>query len=207
MKCKLLLITFFTISTWSASAQIKKGSILLGGSLQVYTQKSEPLDTRYTQFGIRPAVGKAIKDNLIAGFDLGFTSNATRNPDSSSIKINEKAYGAGFFLRKYATLGKNFYLFGQGRLGAGYYRNKYSPSVYPSNRAEGFTIDLNFYPGVAYSVTNKIQLEAGLPSFLSLTYDRFKQHNNYKGSSFNASTSLSNAGDFSVGVRVLLNRQ
>src|SRR5690349_3813289 len=119
MYCKHLLITVITCWSLSASAQISKGSLFLGGNLFFSTQKNEDAKFTNTAFSVNPAIGKAIRENLILGIDLTYLNQQTKSNDST--RSTEQYAGAGFFARKYASIGKGFYLFGQARVGGYYY--------------------------------------------------------------------------------------
>lgn len=203
MKFKLLLsgIIFLISAVSTVNGQIKKGSTLLGGSIEFTTEKNDFNDASTTSFNISPAVGKAIRDNLVVGVDLNFYTRENRN--NPNIRINDKVVGGGFFIRKYATLGKGFYIFGQGRIGGGYVNYQMHDNTNVSYTQKGYNLGLNVYPGVAYSLTNRFQLEAGMPGILNVNYSSLK-NNGTKNNTFSASTSLTKLGGLSIGFRVLL---
>lgn len=201
MKCKLLLTCLLLIAFGTMNAQIKKGSILLGGSLDFETSHNKVFDYTTTTFGISPAIGKAIRDNLIAGVQLSFSTS--RNKDSA-VAIDDKSYGAFYFMRKYATLGQGFYLFGEGRLGGSYSKIDRGSSGGSFYKNEYYNIGLNFNPGIAYSITNKLQLELGLPNFLGINYTKGLSQD--KSSTFSVRTALSQVSNVSIGLRILLNK-
>jgi len=207
MKCKILLTVFLLISLSAIQAQIKKGSILLGGTLALETEKTNnPGESRQTTFFISPSIGKAIRDNLIAGVDLMFST--TENTGETNFNVNYKGYGAGFFLRKYAPLGKNFYLFGDARLGGSYNKNKSEQlgTGGSGSYSEGYNINLRVYPGISYSVSNKLQVELGLPSLINANYYRDLQGQKSTRNSFTLRSALGDAAALTVGIRVLLNK-
>src|SRR5688500_1270098 len=115
---KHLLITVMSITTLSASAQITNGSILLGANLVFATEKNENYNSKTTRTDGNISDVKAISQNLVAGSDITYSYYRTKTGDTA--KTIQQHYGAGFFLRKYASLGKGFYLFGQARAGASY---------------------------------------------------------------------------------------
>jgi hypothetical protein len=207
MKIKsLLLLPFLSISIIT-SAQIQKGTIMIGGYLSYSSQKSEANNSKTHAFNISPGVGKAVKENLIVGIDVlyyGASSESTFAPGSKS---ETNGFGGGIFLRKYATIAKNFYLFGQGRAGTSFLKEETS---FPGNAytAKTTNINLSAYPGVAYSITPKLQLEAGLPNLLYANYNTRKVSgtNADKNTGFEVATSLSSGTPISIGLRVLLNR-
>ncbi|MET0299913.1 MAG: hypothetical protein ABW036_09130, partial [Flavitalea sp.] len=88
-------------------------------------------------------------------------------------------------------MGKNFYLFGHGSLGAGWQKTSYRNGG-TSGKNEGYNIGLNFYPGLAYSVTSRLQLEAAMPSFLYASYTNLDPGNGIHKRTFSAGTAFSN---------------
>jgi hypothetical protein len=201
---KHLLITVIAFTSLAASAQINKGSILLGGNLGFSTQNNEEFKSKSTNLWIDLSAGRAIKQNLVAGFDLTYNNNQTKSNDST--KTIQQFSGAGVFVRKYAPMGKGFYLFGHGRAGAAYRTTKQELNNY--DEGKGYNINLGVYPGISYEVNKKFHLEASLPGFLSINYgkDKYTRENGseYKHSAFSFSTSISNAVAISIGLRVLI---
>lgn len=206
MKLKFLLFSALAVFfTTNVNAQIKKGSIFLGGSIDFYTQKSESpgtgMEPKYHSFGVSPAIGKAIKDNFIVGIETYFSSSESNG--SVDYRNNSKMAGGGFFARKYAPLGKGFSIFGHGGIGAGW--SKVSQwSMGSTSKTEGYNINFRAYPGIAYNVNHKLQLEVGFPNLIYANYTNDEQ-NGARTKTFNIGSSVSNFGELRVGVRFLLN--
>src|SRR5262245_29001873 len=125
MKKYLLLLSIATVFTLCAThAQIKKGATFLGGDIGGSTAKTKSADTTYSKqngFYISPVFGKAIRENLILGFDL--VTNIYNNENAASVGYDQKhrSYGGGVFLRKYKQLGSSgFSIFAQARLGVSF---------------------------------------------------------------------------------------
>ena len=212
MQLKHLLVTVITLTSLSASAQINKGSIFLGGNVFFASQKSDGYDVnnpdhyRLTSFGISPSIGKAIRQNMVAGFDFTYYNSLTKaNPVG---KTTQQLIGGGVFIRKYAPLGKGFYLFGHARAGGSYNDIKHESGN--GNDGKGYSITINAYPGISYEVTKKLHLEASLPGLFYLNYgsSKFTRPNGsqYSESGFSIGTSISNAAAISLGLRFLIAR-
>jgi hypothetical protein len=201
---KHLLIAVMALTTLSTSAQIKKGSILFGGNLGFSTQNNEEYKHKATSIGINLSAGKAIRQNLVAGFDLTYSAYQTKNNDS--VKTNQEYAGAGVFIRKYAPLGKGFYLFGHARAGAAYTTTK--QEFNSNDESKGYTININAYPGISYEVNRKMHLEASMPGLLYISYGKGKNTradgSHYRNSSFSVGASISNAVEISIGLRILI---
>ncbi len=89
-----------------SQAQIKKGSILLGGIVRYENHKSDDKSLaenkiRDKQFEIGPAIGIAIRDNFVAGLELGY-SNRKNVHESNYFHNDQKldGYYANAVIRK-----------------------------------------------------------------------------------------------------------
>ena len=210
MKCKILLLSVIALTSVSVKAQILKGSTYIGGNFSVSAQKNEQDNQNASSFYVSPSIGKAIKENLIVGVTLNYSNTINKYDLPAPAKSRETDYGAGFFVRKYLNLVSKFYLFGQGSLGANFSESKNSTGLRPDSKS--FSVNLNFYPGIAFEINRTFQLEAGLNNLFNVSY----QHGKYypdnssaqnKFSSFYASSALDTNNWLSVGLRVLLNKQ
>jgi hypothetical protein len=162
-----------------SQAQISKGTILLGGDFGFGTSSDKSTTdgttpvipsttTKNSQFSLYPSIGKAIKDNLVIGVDLGIGySSQNSNP---SYKEND--YGFGVFMRNYKYLGSRFYFFVETTLGFSYSDYTQDDSTtYPNHEdSKSYGISLGLSPGLAFSLSRKWQLEAEFPSVLSAEY-------------------------------------
>jgi hypothetical protein len=112
---KILLSTIISATiSFVANAQISKGSVLLGGGLNISKIKSENStppspETNQTNFSINPAIGIAIKENLVFGVLLSYGNSENTYGSPSQVQENDySSYGGGVFLRRYLVLGKDF---------------------------------------------------------------------------------------------------
>jgi hypothetical protein len=214
-----LLIAVIFFLTVSSYAQINKGSTLIGGILNLSSNNLKNPDSslsKQTYFSILPSAGFAVNTNTILGFSLFYKTN-TGSGSLYPFKTKDNGYGAGIFLRKYQLLLNRFYLFGEGNLMFDYESYNYtthniSNAEYDS-KAYGFS--LNFTPGVAFSLTHKWQLEAGLQNLLSVNYTNSKEvsKNNsadqdFKENNFSLSSSFepTSFNNIFIGLRFLINK-
>ncbi len=208
-----LLLSFFAVAlaVVSVNAQIKKGSVFLGGNLSGSTQTTKQPgvdDVVQNGFGISPVVGKFIKDNLVVGGRLNFGIGTQK---SAGDKYNSKSYGAGVFVRKYKNIGSGgFYIFIQGDLNVD---NSVQEAISanpntPRNKIKRLNIGLNANPGISFAVSKKLHLESGLSNLASLNYFREKREpTSITTTGFGLATSLNNASsNIYVGFRVLLGK-
>jgi hypothetical protein len=210
MQKYIYLFLLFIAASLSSRAQIKQGSWLLGGDFTFTSNTSNqpdgtPYSNKNTSFTISPSVGKAIKDNLILGFDLSYThqGSTTVQPLPPDEVSTYNQYGAGVFMREYKTLGSNFSLFLQERVGGSFAKLINSNS----SDARSMSFNLGFSPGVAYSVSRKVQLETGFQNLLYANYTHTKigaDPSAVKNNNFSVGTNLGYAfQNLIVGVRFL----
>src|SRR5450432_3887500 len=108
------LFIFFISFSLVSNAQISQGSVLLGGDIDFNSQKTHSTDAINTSnnsnFSFNPSIGKAIKDNLVLGFDAsyGHVQNSSDAGGGNTSTAKTDTYGLGVFLQKYFPLGKGF---------------------------------------------------------------------------------------------------
>ncbi len=216
-----LLIAFYFSTTYSIG-QISSGKILLGGSIgYAGNNNSEPSQPNsssdYNNFYSNIQVGKFVKENTAAGLFLSY--NYVENSYYSNPLNKSSDYGAGVFYRKYKSLSRNFYFFGEGDASYSYSKNKQSlyqngtrvtNDIIVSNRGS-----LSFIPGISYSVWKKMQVELLMPNILSISY----AHTNTKyfytnptstvineGNNFSANANLNSnfLSNFAIGFKFIL---
>ncbi|HXB07320.1 MAG TPA: hypothetical protein VNW04_09395 [Puia sp.] len=181
---KKLYVLFFAVLACSITqAQINKGTTVLGGSLfyndQSYSNDMPGVTSNSNgskSLGIDASFGKAIKDNLVLGVDISYEHLWGSYSPGSATTGNDLV--AGIFLRKYIHLGQGFYLFGETTLSGGYMHNSQpvqQGSQLTGDVSDSYVASIRFFPGIAYALSPKWQLEVGLPSFLTIGYSHTKQ--------------------------------
>jgi hypothetical protein len=217
-KFTLLFLISATIFTITSNAQIKKGSVFLGGDIGGSAQTTKRNGTKVnSQEGltISPVFGKAIKENLIVGGDanIGFFTNDNNPASGSFTGQKNNSYGAGIFIRKYKPIGKSsFSMFLQGRFGVNYNSNEYTGSSSSFDKTKRYTIGVFAYPGISYTVSKKLQLETGFNNLFGLSY--FTEERELSSGSpyiektngVNISSSLNNISSLYLGFRVLIGK-
>lgn len=207
--------TFLTVSLLTLAAltqaQIKKGSVLVGGSIQYKNNKTENVNNsgklKSKTFEIGPAAGFAIQDNLVIGLDLQYS-----NSKNNDYEIN--GYAGYAFLRKYWNINSKFYAFAHASGGYGRIKGEsidVPGSTYDSE-SKGWSVSASLIPGIAYSAGSKVMLEATFLPLFNIFYNktdidtRYDINNPTKSElkGFSVSSSLANAQQFSLGVRFLL---
>ena len=214
MKTKILsLIAILLIAATCTNAQITQGKYLLGGSVSYSSNQPIPSNGTPTQqiFNSNIQIGKAVKENTVAGLILSYYSNN----GGGAYKAN--GYGAGVFYRKYKPLTKGLYFFGEADALYNYSRNTQGKFEIGSEGTRNTTNGamLSFVPGLSYAVWKKLQMELSMPYLLTISYGRGKtettstgiqQVTTSKTNSFGANASL-NANilnNFAIGFKFLL---
>jgi len=209
----LIGLTFFY--SFSVFGQVNKGSILLGGDFNAFTEKQEINSQEFDNNGIflSPLVGKALKNNLITGIYLEFGYGKNENDQTWNL-VENNIYGAGFFLRNYKKIKNDFYGFLQGNLGYFYSRYKFEQTGFGyENKQSGIAIALS--PGLSYKISRKLHLEAGLRELASIGYSVSKHHDfnqlstsDTKAKRFSISSSLNNFNsNLYFGFRLLIDKK
>lgn len=214
---KYYFLAFLLVSFFSTTAQIKKGSILLGGQLSYYNDKYEnaTMNQQYRggSFGI--SLGKAFKENSVAGFNFAFSPGKQDNivTGNDTFSVTNKRTDAGVFFRKYKKIAQDFYFFAQidGSVIISTQKEDHKRTGDIKATQRGGFISLT--PGISYQLFKKMQLELTIPNVLGMQYlvtkmdsqNPLTQNAKRKQASFysnlNNSTSLSFLG---VGFRFVL---
>lgn len=222
MKKALLFSLAAVCATFSASAQINKGSTYVGGNLGFYSSKTnyeQPItDGKTSVVNLLPSVGFAYKDNRVWGVYLNYSHNES-NVGTNDVNATSNLYGIGTFLRQYKPIGKGFFVFAQENLAFSYTDDKAIQSASYVTETKSYQVSLGLTPGVAYDVSKKFQLELTLNNIFSAGYSHARQTEALTGSSpyatvyhqnnFNLSGNLgqlAQVGDIAIGARFVLGR-
>lgn len=209
LTCSLLVIASIT------QAQIKKGSILLGGSIQYSNETGQEIPDRTGKEKVKaitigPAIGYALADNLVLGLELGY-SHGKSNMNFRDHKSS--GYSGVVFMRKYWNITSKFYAFANAEAGYGRGTAKTTDKGNANFRAtnKSWAVNATVKPGIAFSVNKKIMLESTFFPLLNVEYGKsnfeytdvnFRNHSTVQ--QFKANSSFTNGQTFSLGVRFLL---
>ena len=208
MKKSLLFSVAAILFASMVNAQISKGSVFIGGQISGFSSKNNngSVTQKQSNFYISPAVGIAIKQNLIAGIDVTY-SRSINDYGSGGNPVN--TYGGGIFLRKYVPLSMRFNFFIQGRLGYSYDKRE-NGSGTNYTVAKTNNVGLSIYPGVAFALTKTLYVEAGFNNMALLSYYHYSYNQpnipapvKNTSSNFTYNTSVSNT-NFSFGLRFII---
>ena len=171
---KLFTLFVFSIFVFTANAQFQKGNKVLGAGLNFETGSTDYPNFLYknTNFNIGLNMGFATKENMLKGFyvNTGFGKTkydyiAASTPDVFSSVFD---LSAGYYIRWYKSIGKGFYLFGEGNAGCSYSIQKNKTSS--NTNLEELRAGISVYPGLSYELNKKILLELRFGDFASAEY-------------------------------------
>jgi hypothetical protein len=211
---KLFTLPIIIMISISLSAQIKKGSIFLGGDLSGGLSKTKVADSTFNKqngLNVSPVFGKAVEDDLVFGghLDLNFSEN---NYSGTYPDQRNDSYGGGIFLRKYKAIGKGgFYVFLDGGLNYIYRRYKYGATGYSSDTKQNI-IYVTAFPGLSYALTKKLHLETGFRELLNLNYSHEKKietnlsTTTYSTNHVGFDSNLDNLSSLYLGFRLLIGK-
>lgn len=216
----LLLTAVAAIFNLTVSAQIKKGSILLGGQIGYYDYNGKFATTQNKQkngaalFNI--SAGMAIRENKAVGIAATYyhinDDYATGGSLYNNTKYNRLNIDA--FYRLYKKLAKDLYMFGE--IGAGYVGIDETSASLPSNTIVTKYItsggELYITPGVAYRIYKKLQVELVMPRIGETNYTHQKRTtqpsspDDYtrNGFYFNSSLNGNFLGNLALGFKLVL---
>lgn len=208
MKKHFLLLTTGLFTVVLVNAQIKKGDVLLGGGVTFGTTSSKPNPSDATTISVYPSIGKAVKDNLVVGLNLGFGHYHSKGGSTPASISNSYSYSLGAFVRRYKELGAKFYLFGEGDLTGTYSRAKnYFDGTDPSSVPASKTWSANAAVGggIAYFVSPHVQLETGIQDLAYAGYNHASGGGGSTSHGFAIGTGLNEAvQNLIVGVKWIL---
>lgn len=215
---KFIFTCLIVLVAISSNAQISQNSILFGGDFGLTTGKvssTNSNDQKTNTGSISLSLGKAIKENTVVGFNVGYygskATNAPYGTDTATNKIN--GYNFGIFYRQYKTIAKDLYLFGQANAIYSNSTMKFDYKVYPANnyKTTQNMVAVSVTPGIAYKIFKKTFIELSLNNLVSLqyTHENMTENSGYsiKSNSATLSTAFSNnntLGAVGLGFRFIL---
>lgn len=214
---KTIVLPFVLLAiSFSLSAQIKKGSTLLGADLGFSGSNfkteyvSNEVKSSSNGFNVALLYGKAIKDNLFIGGSVSFASSTLKqgNPETEQ---TSKSYGASVWTRKYFPVYGPLYAFVNGSLYATIGKNE-NPNSNPE-KTNSLGLGVGIYPGISFQLKKSFYLDASLNNLANIYYNHTSgdqtdpSGNTVKqtSSSYGISTSLGNSSNpLQLGIRWII---
>ncbi len=216
---KIITLTIVLLLASSTYAQFQKGNTVLGFGLNIQSYKNEmnsytiPQTTKNTGFSLSGELGFAKKENRLSGFFInggyGVLKNEFPTMPIANSKINSYNVGGGYFTRTYKSLGKNFFVFGEGKAGL-YYSQQNNNKITSNPYAQQFGVNLGLYPGLAYKWNNRFLLELRFTDLISAGYSQREEtatnnkKNIQKSFSLSSGLGLGNLGNIDIGARWII---
>ncbi len=212
MRKQIMLLSATVLISVSSMAQFQKGDKTLGLGLDINTTSSKTtsgsVETSQKNFfgGLSAELGIASSANRLNGFYLSGGLGSSKSETSSTVTQNNYSVGGGYFTRKYLPLSKSFYVFGDGRIGAGVGGQKYDPAASTQN---SFNATARIFPGVAYKWNKNILLEVRFADLLNAGYSRQKTKGSgtttiQSGFNLNSNLGLGYLQNFGIGARWII---
>ena len=220
MKTKILLTTVILFfAAFSANAQIDKGKYLFGGSINVSGLKSNQTSSNLKNESLYTSIqfGKVLKENTVVGIIASYSYNNYYVNSPQETKSN--SYSAGIFYRKYKSLVKDLYFFGE--VNTSYFHSWSEQGLnLPANYGERTIsngVSANFIPGISYTVCKRMQIELLMQNIIGISYSHSKTNyptappstnlNHDENSfSFNANLNSNLLSNFGIGFKFLLGK-
>ncbi|RYZ00049.1 MAG: hypothetical protein EOO11_02955 [Chitinophagaceae bacterium] len=212
---KTLLVAAGIISAAAANAQLNKGRVFLGGSISTSSSESTTVNppgnvvSKQTSTAIDPTIGFFVKENLVVGINVGFTSGKTES--GGSTQQEQRSIAPGIFARRYYPLGKSFYFYGHGGLNYVNQKTEDFSGTTTVSESTGNGFSLTVYPGVAYAIRRNFLLEVSLRNLVTANYLGSETKNGTgtvvsKNNSFNLGINGGGGVPLSVGFNILLGK-
>jgi hypothetical protein len=195
MKKALLVLSVMVISIAWLNAQTTQGTISLGGSVGISTEKDETdgEDTKSSEFNFSPSVGYFVIDNLMVGLNLSIVNGKEDDGFGGDDKYSALFFGP--FARYYKfTSNEQFAFFAETGLLFGTYKDK--PDGQDETKASAF----NFYisPGFAYFFNEHWVVDLSFQAISFSSFDPDKDADDDKSTEFNFGFQTFNP---SIGIR------
>ncbi len=149
-----------------------------GGSFDDGTTTNDKVST--TSFMLAPKAGYILSEKLWVGMQIGFGVDKTKTPGATEIISKESVISFMPFARYYAFTFNKLSLGVQGQLGLSFHNEKVDIDGSTTDGPKGTGISFNVVPGLSYSLTDKIDLEAQIGG-LSLGFSSYTEKEDVAG--------------------------
>lgn len=215
---KFITLSVIVLLALNASAQFQKGNKVLGFSFNLSQGGTNSHSLAGYQvsngFGVGTTISlaKAKSENRLNGFliNLGYTkaSSETNFPYLASQLTENYNAGAGYFMRRYKSLGRNFFVFGEATGMVNYSKEIFRSGSVASD-ANQYNASVGIYPGLAYKWNECFLLEIRFADFatVSYNYQELKGGNNRqysRGLSLGTSLGLGYLNNIGIGARWII---
>ncbi|MFY7839313.1 MAG: hypothetical protein ACOVP7_03505 [Lacibacter sp.] len=201
---KTISLAVTVLLAFNASAQFQKGNKVLGFGLNAGSSKTKLENTTVlqtnnsTSLGLSAELGFAVKENRLNGFFAGtdYSWNKAEFPNQPSVNYKNSYFSTngGYFTRRYKKLGGDFFVFGEGRIGANYQQSINNVSSSSEDKMQRVGVNAGLYPGIAYKWNSRFLFEVRFADFVNVGYawqkNKSANGNSSTQNGFNLGTSL-----------------
>jgi hypothetical protein len=186
MKKVSVLISLIFISTLFCQSQFfVGGSISLdgqGGKTE-FNDNTDKLNSSFI-FNLSPQLGFQISEKMDVGAYLSYGYHHSNSHQDPALIANATSMGFRPYLRYYAFTLNKFSVFGEAALLFGYSLSKSHQGNTDYDDVKNVNIGLNAYPGMAYKINERIELNALISLFSLGVNQNFNKTGDIKDSNF-----------------------
>lgn len=214
MKKKVLIAAALLAAT-ASQAQLDKGRVLIGGSVNFGSSEltngsgASATTAKTNSFNLAPFAGLFVRNNLLAGVSLFYGHSKASTDNASDNAVESNAFGAGLLVRRYLPISNRFFFYVNGGLNFSHGKTEYTNTTDGGYR---FTsVGATLYPGLSYAFGKRVLFDAGLSNFLSLVYSTSHQTpigggNESKQTFFNGGIGAGGSVPLNIGFNILLGK-
>jgi hypothetical protein len=198
MKKLIISLTFLLFLFSNSFSQI-----FVGGSLGFSTSSNSVKNGSTTTDGtssysleLSPSIGYYLNESMAIGVELLISTEEETDPSGSGTqetKNSTSLSGIGPFVRYHLVEIDKFKIFGQAQIGLAFGSSVYKVAGTTSYDADVFALRIKAFPGIAYELTDKIDLELSFGNIQFANVSSKSGDNKTSNTSFdlNLSTELS----------------
>ena len=153
---KQVLMSAIVLATvLTAKAQV--GSILVGGNIDLTTNKNKSTDVKTTSFSFNPTVGYQFNNNWTAGLTAAIASNK-QEQGSPVTTYKNNSFAVGPFVRYARPISNTFAVYGQLQSVIGSGKVKTLSGDVLTSSSKFSTVDIDLFPAVFINLKNSFGL-------------------------------------------------
>jgi outer membrane protein len=164
--------TIYLLFIILATSGLVNAQLFVGGHFNFNTSAGKTDDAGTTtdnpshvNFNFSPKAGYMISDDFWVGAALSMGLTHSNSKDVVEVINNSTSFGIYPFARYYAFRLNKFSFFGQGQLGMAFSSSKTKTDGNSTDGPKSTTLSFRVFPGIAYDISDKFQLEAEINGF------------------------------------------
>ena len=184
MKKVLLSLIAVAGLAFTTQAQTEKGNFLLGGNLELNTDKNDGAAKTDLNFSVVPSVGYFFTNNFAVGTGIGYEYAKTYNATTSA---KSTAFVVSPFLRGYKGINDQFKFFGQLSVPMAFGHNKIGDANGDNfvKTGNNNSVGVALSPGISFFPSKKFGIESSVNGISYNDYRAEDANGNKTGGSNN----------------------